>query len=77
MTENQKAILEKLLDEEMTLPELASELHMAHSNLRKILQNMVKAKYIKLEGSFYSIEMDYNPELSWNFKPLMKAWSLI
>jgi len=74
MTENQKAILEKLLDEEMTLPELASELHMGASNLRKILNNMVKAKYIKQEGSFYSIEMDYNPPLQWNFKPLLGAW---
>jgi predicted transcriptional regulator len=74
MTENQKAILEKLLDEEMTLPELASELHMAHSNIRKILQNMVKAKYIKQEGSFYSIEINYNPPIAWNFKPLMGAW---
>ena len=74
MTETQKAILEKLFDEEMTLPELASELHMAHSNIRKVLQNMVKTKYIKLEGSFYKMEMDYNPPLSWNFKPLMGAW---
>ena len=74
MTENQKAILEKLLDEEMTLLDLASELHMGTSNLRKILNNMVKAKYIKQDGSFYSIEIDYNPSLSWNFKPLMGAW---
>jgi|FreactcultuFSWF8_1027224.scaffolds.fasta_scaffold41183_1 DNA-binding IclR family transcriptional regulator len=74
MTETQKAILEKLVDEEMTIGELCTELHIGASNLRKVLQNMVKNKYIKLEGSFYSIEMSYNPPLNWNFKPLLNAW---
>lgn len=74
MTENQKAILEKLTDEEMTVNDLCSELHMIPSNMRKILNNMVKNNYIKQEGSFYSVMVDYNPPLSWNFKPLMNAW---
>lgn len=74
MTETQKSILEKLLDEEMTLPDLAADLHMNASNLRKVLNNMLRSGYIKLEGSFYSIEMNYNPPLAWNFKPLMGVW---
>ncbi|CAB5079548.1 HTH ArsR-type DNA-binding domain containing protein [uncultured Caudovirales phage] len=74
MTETQKAILEKLLDEELTIGDLSTELHMGASNLRKVLHNMVKSKYIKLEGSFYSIEMNYNPPLAWNFKPLLGVW---
>ena len=74
MTETQKAILEKLLDDEMSVNDLCAELHMTASNLRKVLSNMVKSKYIKLEGSFYTIAMDYTPKLDWNFKPLMDAW---
>jgi DNA-binding IclR family transcriptional regulator len=76
MTETQTSILEKLFDGEMSATDLASELHMIPSNLRKVLNNMVKSKYIKQEGSFYSIEMDYTPALSWNFKPLMNAWRI-
>jgi DNA-binding IclR family transcriptional regulator len=74
MTENQKSILEKLTEEEMNVNDLCAELHMTPSNMRKVLSNMVKSKYIKQEGSFYSIAMDYNPPLSWNFKPLLGAW---
>ena len=76
MTENQKAILEKLSDEEMSVNDLSAELHITPTNLRKILSNMVKNKYIKLDGSFYSIAVDYNPPLSWNFKPLMNVWKI-
>jgi DNA-binding IclR family transcriptional regulator len=75
MTENQKAILEKLTGEnEMSAFELSSELHIPTNNLKKILSNMVKNNYIKEDGSFYSIAVDYNPPLSWNFKPLMGVW---
>jgi DNA-binding MarR family transcriptional regulator len=74
MTENQKAILDKLIDEDMKTSELASELHIPTSNLKKILANMVSNNYIKKEGSYYSIAMDYNPPLDWNFKPLLGAW---
>jgi DNA-binding MarR family transcriptional regulator len=74
MTENQKAILDKLMDEDMKTSELASELHIPTSNLKKILANMVSNNYIKKEGSYYSIAMDYNPPLDWNFKPLLGAW---
>lgn len=74
MTENQKAILEKLMDEEMTIADLCAEIHMNPSNMRKILQNMLRSRYIKQEGSFYSIAIDYNPPLEWNFKPLLKVW---
>jgi hypothetical protein len=42
--------------------------------MRKVLSNMVKSKYSKQEGSFYSIAGDYNPPLEWNFKPLLGAW---
>jgi DNA-binding MarR family transcriptional regulator len=74
MTENQKAILEKLMDEDMKTSELASELHIPTGSLKKILANMVSNNYIKKEGSYYSIAMDYNPPLDWNFKPLLGAW---
>ena len=74
MTENQKAVLDKLMDGEMTVLDLCAEIHMNPSNMRKILNNMVSSKYIKQEGSFYSIAMDYNPPMEWNFKPLLKAW---
>jgi DNA-binding IclR family transcriptional regulator len=74
MTENQKAILEKLSGEEMNVNDLCAELHMTATNMRKVLSNMVKSKYIKQEGSFYSIAVDYNPPLDWNFKPLLGAW---
>ena len=74
MTETQKSILEKLFDTEMSVNDLCEELHMLPSNMRKILNNMVKSKYIKVEGSFYSICIDYNPPLAWNFKPLMGVW---
>ena len=74
MTETQKAILEQLFDEEMSVNDLCAELHMTPTNMRKVLSNMVKSKYIKQDGSFYSIAVDYNPPLSWNFKPLMGVW---
>ena len=74
MTENQKAVLDKLMDGEMTVLDLCAEIHMNPSNMRKILNNMVSSKYIKQDGSFYSIAMDYNPPMEWNFKPLLKAW---
>lgn len=74
MTENQKAILEKLSDEEMNINDLCAELHMSASSMRKVLSNMIKSEYIKQEGSFYSIAVDYTPSLDWNFKPLLGAW---
>jgi predicted transcriptional regulator len=74
MTENQKAVLEKLTNEDMNVSELCSELHITPSSMRKILNNMVKSDYIKQEGSFYKIAMDYAPPVAWNFKPLMGAW---
>ena len=74
MTENQKAILDKLMDGEMSVLDLCESIHMNPSNMRKILNNMVSSKYIKQEGSFYSIAIDYNPPMEWNFKPLLKAW---
>jgi len=74
MTENQKFILEKLSDGEMSVNELCAEIHMNPSNMRKILTNMVRSRYIKQEGSFYSIAINYNPPLEWNFKPLLKVW---
>lgn len=75
MTENQRAILDKLMDEDMKTSELASELHIPTSNLKKILNNMVSNNYIRKEGSYYKIAMNYIPDLNWNFKPLLQAWS--
>jgi predicted transcriptional regulator len=74
MTENQKAVLEKLTSEDMNVNELAAELHITPNSMRKILNNMVKSDYIKQEGSFYKIAMDYAPPVAWNFKPLIGAW---
>ena len=75
MTENQRAILDKLMDEDMKTSELASELHIPTGNLKKILNSMVSNNYIKKEGSYYRISMNYIPDLNWNFKPLLQAWS--
>jgi DNA-binding IclR family transcriptional regulator len=74
MTESQKAILDRLSDEDMRVTELCEELHMVPSVLRKILNNMEKSNWIKKNGSYYSIVIDYAPKLDWNFKPLLGAW---
>jgi len=74
MTENQKAILERLSGEELSASEIAMELHLPAGNVKKILSAMVKNKYLKQDGSFYSIAFDYTPSLNWNFKPLLGVW---
>jgi hypothetical protein len=50
------------------------ELHLPAGNVKKILSAMVKNKYLKQDGSFYSVAFDYNPPLNWNFKPLLGVW---
>ena len=75
MTENQRAILDKLQDGDMSLTELVEELHIPTNQLRKIMYNMEKIAWVKKEGNYYFISVDYAPNINWNFKPLLQAWN--
>jgi predicted transcriptional regulator len=76
MTENQKAVLILLKEKDMTLEDIAVELHLCVKNTAKVLNNMVKHKYIELdEDTFlYTPLVDYTPESQWSFKELLGAW---
>jgi DNA-binding Lrp family transcriptional regulator len=74
MTENQRAILDKLQDGDMSVVELAEELHIPSNPLRKIINNMERNGWLKKEGNYYTIARNYAPNIEWNFKPLLQAW---
>ena len=74
MTPTQKAILEKLMDEDMSTTELATELHINACVIKNTLKVMLRRGQIKKDGNYFSIAVNYNPPLEWNFKPLLKAW---
>jgi len=74
MTENQRAILDKLHDGDMSVAELVEELHIPTNPLRKVINNMEKNGWVKKEGNYYSIAKNYAPNIEWNFKPLLGAW---
>jgi len=74
MTENQRAILDKLHDGDMSVAELSEELHIPTNPLRKIVVNMEKNGWLQKNGNYYSILKDYAPSLNWDFKPLLGAW---
>ena len=74
MTETQESILSRLHDGDMRVTELAEDLHMVPCVLRKIMNQMEKNKWIKKEGSYYTLVLDYAPSLEWSFKELLKVW---
>lgn len=74
MTETQRAVIEKLMVDSMTSKELAADLHINHSTLNNIMRAMVRNGWLSFCEDHYFLAKDYNPPLSWNFKPLMKVW---
>jgi predicted transcriptional regulator len=78
MTENQKAVLNLLKDKEMTLEDIAVELHSCNKRMKKILLNMEKSKWIEKDEDtdVYTILIDYAPTIEWSFKELLGAWKI-
>ena len=74
MTENQKAVLEKLIDGEMSIGELSDDLHIPTTSLRRIMNNLQQNGWVKKEGNYYTLDRDYTPTFEWDFKPLLGAW---
>ena len=76
MTESQKAILNLLKDKDMTLEDIAVELHSCTSRMRKIVNNMEKSKWIEKDEDtdLYTILIDYAPSVEWSFKEILGAW---
>jgi predicted transcriptional regulator len=76
MTESQKAVLNLLKDKDMTLEDLAVELHSCTKRMKKILANMEKSKWIVKDedDGIYTILIDYAPTIEWSFKELLGAW---
>jgi predicted transcriptional regulator len=78
MTENQKAVLNLLKDKEMSLEDIAVELHSCNKRMKKILANMEKSKWIAKDEDteLYTILIDYSPTVNWSFKELLGAWKI-
>jgi predicted transcriptional regulator len=78
MTENQKAVLNLLKDKEMTMEDLAMELHSCTKRMKKILANMEKSNWIEKDEDteLYTILIDYAPTVEWSFKELLGAWKI-
>jgi DNA-binding IscR family transcriptional regulator len=74
MTETQRAVIERLLTDSMTSKELSAELHINHSVLNNVMRAMVRNGWLNLKNDEYSLAKDYQPPLSWNFKPLLEVW---
>ena len=76
MTENQKAVLNLLKDKEMTLEDIAVELHSCNKRMKRVLSNLVRNKYIAKDEDteLYSLLIDYAPSAEWSFKELLGAW---
>jgi DNA-binding HxlR family transcriptional regulator len=74
MTETQQSILDKLNDGDMRVSELAEELHIPPNVLRKRLNQMESNGWVKKDGSYYTISIEYAPKLNWSFKELLKVW---
>jgi DNA-binding IclR family transcriptional regulator len=76
MTENQKAVLNLLKDKEMSLEDIAVELHSCNKRMKRVLSNLVRNKYIEKDEDteLYSLLIDYAPSVEWSFKELLGAW---
>jgi DNA-binding IclR family transcriptional regulator len=78
MTENQKAVLNLLKDKEMSLEDIAVELHSCNKRMKRVLSNLVRNKYIEKDEDteLYSLLIDYAPSVEWSFKELLGAWKI-
>jgi len=78
MTENQKAVLNLLQGKEMSLEDIAVELHSCNKRMKRVLANLVRNKYIAYDRDtqFYTLLIDYTPTVNWSFKELLGAWKI-
>ena len=78
MTENQRAVLNLLKDKEMSLEDIAVELHSCNKRMKRVLSNLVRNKYIEKDEDteLYSLLIDYAPSVEWSFKELLGAWKI-
>ena len=76
MTENQKAVLNLLKDKDMSMEDMAVELHSDTTRMRKVLNNMKKSKWIEYDedDDVYRILIGYAPRVDWSFKSLLEVW---
>jgi predicted transcriptional regulator len=76
MTENQKAVLNLLKDKDMSMEDMAVELHSDTTRMRKVLNNMKKSKWIEYDedDDVYRILIEYAPRVDWSFKSLLEVW---
>ena len=76
MTENQKAVLNILKDKDMSMEDLAVELHSCNKKMKNTLNHMVRNKWIKYDedDDVYRILIEYAPPVNWTFKELLGAW---
>ena len=76
MTENQKAVLSLLKDKDMSMEDMAVELHSDTTRMRKVLNNMKKSKWIEYDedDDVYRILIEYAPRVDWSFKSLLEVW---
>jgi DNA-binding IclR family transcriptional regulator len=74
MTEDQKAVLDKLNDSEMSVGELSDELHIPMTSLRRIMKNLQQNGWVEKQGNYFTIARNYTPKFEWNFKPLLGVW---
>ena len=76
MTESQKAVLNLLKDKDMSMEDMAVELHSDTTRMRKVLNNMKKSKWIEYDedDDVYRILIEYAPRVDWSFKSLLEVW---
>jgi predicted transcriptional regulator len=76
MTESQKAVLNLLKVKDMTMEDIAVELHSCTKRMKKILANMEKSKWIEKDEDthLYTILIEYAPNINWSFKQLLGVW---
>ena len=74
MTETQRAVIERLLDNSMTSKELAADLHINHNAINNTLRAMQRNGWLSFIDNKYFVSKDYNPPLAWNFRELLGAW---
>lgn len=74
MTETQRAVIERLLTDSMTVKDMAADLHINQHALRNTMRAMARQGWLKINGEMFSLSKDYQAPLSWNFKPLLGVW---
>jgi DNA-binding IclR family transcriptional regulator len=76
MTENQKAVLSILANRDMSMEDLAVELHSCNKRMKNTLIHMKRNKWIEYDkdDDVYRILIEYAPPVEWSFKELLGAW---